>query len=99
MKLAQVIGSVVTSIQEERLKGLKLLVVQPVGYDRLPDGAAVVAVDHTQAGDGDWVLVARGKDAGWPIGRKTAVDLGIMAIVDDIDLDATLDHMKEAGHA
>ena len=88
MKLAQVIGTVVPSKQEERLVGRKLLVVQPVGCDQKPDGPAVVAMDHTQAGDGDWVLVARGKDAGWPIGRQTAVDLGIMAIVDDMDVDA-----------
>ncbi len=94
MILAQVIGSVVASAQDPRLAGKKLLVIQPVGYDRTPDGNAVVAVDHTQAGDGDWVLVARGKDAGWPIGRRTAVDMGIMAIVDEIDLD---DALTEAG--
>lgn len=87
MTLAQVIGTVVASAQEPRLFGRKLLVVQPVGYDREPDGKAVVAIDHTQAGEGDWVLVAGGKDAGWPIGRNTAVDQGIMAIVDDIDID------------
>lgn len=90
MIVARVIGSVVASAQDPRLAGKKLLVIQPVGYDRIPDGSAVVAVDHTQAGNGDWVLVARGKDAGWPIGRKTAVDMGIMAIVDEIDLDDAL---------
>lgn len=94
--LAQVIGTVVASAQDPLLAGKKLLVVQPVGYDRTSDGNAAVAIDHTQAGDGDWVLVARGKDAGWPIGRKTAVDLGIMAIVDDIDLD---DALMQAAHS
>ncbi len=95
MILAQVIGSVVASAKDPLLTGKKLLVIQPVGYDRSPDGSPVVAVDHTQAGNGDWVLVARGKDAGWPIGRKTAVDMGIMAIVDEVDLD---DALTEAGH-
>ena len=94
MIVAQVIGSVVATAQDPLLAGMKLLVIQPVGYDRSPDGSAVVAVDHTQAGNGDWVLVARGKVAGWPIGRKTAVDMGIMAIVDGIDLD---DALTEAG--
>ncbi len=87
MILAQVIGLVVASAQDPRLSGKKLLVIQPVGYDGSPDGDAVVAIDHTHAGEGDWVLAARGKDAGWPIGRNTAVDTGIMAIVDDMDYD------------
>jgi len=86
MVLGRVIGSVVPARREPALHSYRLLVVQPVGDDGEPDGRAFVALDHTQAGEGDLVLVAQGKDAGWPIGRTTAVDMGIMAIVDDMDV-------------
>lgn len=86
MNLGRVVGTVVVATCEPALRGRKLLAVQPVGDDLAPDGAAFVAIDHTQAGVGDLVLVARGKDAGWPIGRTTAVDRGIMAIVDGVGI-------------
>lgn len=95
MTVAQVVGSIVASVKDRKLDGMKLLVVQPVGHDRQPVGAAAVAIDHTQAGRGDWVLIARGKDAGWPIGRETAVDLAVMAVLDGIHLELATSGRKE----
>lgn len=86
MILGMVIGTVVPARREPALYSYRLLAVQPIGDDGEPDGQAFVAIDHTEAGEGDRVLVAQGKDAGWPIGRTTAVDMGIMAIVDDMDV-------------
>ena len=87
MILGTVIGTVVPAVRETALYAHRLLVVQPIGDDGNPDGEPFVALDHTQAGSGERVLVARGKDAGWPIGRTTAVDMGITAIVDAMDGD------------
>lgn len=64
MKLARVIGQVVSTIKDERQKGWKLLLVQPVDTDGQPRGSSVVAIDAAQAGVGDHVLLlAEGKSA------------------------------------
>lgn len=57
MILGKVIGTVVTTISHPHLKNRRLLVVQPLG---LPDETAdpyFLALDNTQAGVGDTVLV------------------------------------------
>jgi microcompartment protein CcmK/EutM len=57
-----------------------------VTYDGEADGEPVIAIDHVQAGTGDFVFMAMGKDSAWPIGRNTPVDLGIMGIIDEVTL-------------
>jgi len=64
MRLARVIGTLVSTVQHESFSGHKLLWVQPVdGAGRAVD-AALIAVDGAQAGVGDYVLVVQeGKSA------------------------------------
>ena len=53
MKLAKVIGTVVATEKHEALRGIKLLIVQPVTPNGQPSGRPVVAVDGTaMAGPG-----------------------------------------------
>ncbi len=64
MKLARVIGQVVSTVKDERQVGWKLLLVQPVDTEGQPQGASLVAIDAAQAGVGDHVLLlAEGKSA------------------------------------
>jgi len=64
MKLARVIGQVVSTIKDERQRGWKLLLVQPVDTAGRAQGSSVVAIDGAQAGIGDHVLLlAEGKSA------------------------------------
>lgn len=59
MILAKVTGTVVTTISHPHFKNRRLLVVQPLGLeDEVPD-ADFIALDTTQAGIGDTVLVNR----------------------------------------
>ena len=59
MILGKVVGTVVTTISHRDYKDRRLLVVQPLGLeDEVPD-EDFIALDSTQAGIGDTVLVNR----------------------------------------
>ncbi len=59
MILAKVVGTIVTTIGHRDYKNRRLLVVQPLGLeDETPDDD-FIALDNTQAGIGDTVLVNR----------------------------------------
>ncbi len=63
MILAKVVGTVVTTISHRDYKNRRLLVVQPLGLPGQslgePAGEDFIALDNTQAGIGDTVLVNR----------------------------------------
>lgn len=85
----RVIGSVVASIKDEKLRGCKLLVVQKVNYDGEDEGSPIVAVDTVRAGVGDFVFLAKGKEASLPFGDMDhPVDAGIIGIIDRINIKA-----------
>lgn len=88
MYAAKIIGNAVCTCKEQKLVGLKLLVVQPVSLLTLEnEGKPVVAIDAVGAGESEVVLVVGGSSA-----RQTAVtanmpvDATIMAVVDYIDI-------------
>jgi ethanolamine utilization protein EutN len=58
MLIGKVIGSAVSTIKHQSMKGQKLLVVQPHMADGLaPDGDPLVVVDGLGAGVGDSVMI------------------------------------------
>ena len=61
MILGKVVGTIVTTISHKDYKNRRLLVVQPLLMDgEQPDpGDDFIALDNTQAGIGDTVLVNR----------------------------------------
>jgi microcompartment protein CcmK/EutM len=87
MKMGRVIGAVVASRKDEKLQGLKLLVVRNLDLEMASEKGYVVAADAVGAGAGEVVLYATGSSA-----RQTAltdgrpVDAVIMAIVDEYDV-------------
>ena len=86
MKMGRVVGSVVATRKDEKLDGLKLLLVQDLDLSLELRPSYIVAVDAVGAGAGEVVLYATGSSA-----RQTAitdarpVDAVIMAIVDEYD--------------
>ena len=59
MILGKVVGTVVTTVGHRDYKNRRLLVVQPMGLESDPPDAEFIALDNTQAGIGDTVLVNR----------------------------------------
>ncbi len=99
MYAARIIGSAVCTCKEQKLVGLKLLVVQPVSLLTLEnEGKPVVAIDAVGAGESEIVLVVGGSSA-----RQTAVttnmpvDATIMAVVDYIDINGKQVFEKYSG--
>jgi len=91
VKIARVLGSVVSTLKHEVFRGTKLLLVQPLGLDLQPSGEVVLAVDTVSAGVGETVLLCQEghsarQAAGIEFGPVCAVILGI---VDRIDLEQT----------
>ena len=87
MLIGKVVGSVVSTLKDEKLGNLKLLVVQVHDHRNEPRDQYVVAVDGVGAGMDEMVLYATGSSA-----RQTSrtenrpCDAVIMAIVDSWDL-------------
>ncbi len=59
MIIGQVVGTVVTTISHPHFKNRRLLLVRPLSAPDVPDDSDFVAIDNTQAGIGDTVLVNR----------------------------------------
>ena len=59
MILARVVGTVVTTISHPDFKNRRMLVVQPLGLEGEKPDEDFIALDNTQAGIGDTVLVNR----------------------------------------
>ena len=89
MVIGRVVGTVVSTQKSEKLDSAKLLLVQVLGLNDEPKGAALLAIDSVGAGVGEKVLVViEGRAAGEALGRKAApVDAAIIGIVDHVQLE------------
>ena len=87
MQLARVTGTVVATHKHEKLRGAKLLLVQPLDARGTARGAPLLAVDATQAGIGERVrVVQEGRAAVAAIRRPAApADTAVVGIVDRVD--------------
>jgi len=90
MFIAKVIGNVVSTAKNQKLCGMKLLLVQPyiVKDEKLAiSGSSVVAVDSVGAGVGECVLFTQGSSARLtPTTKDTPVDAVIVGIVDALEV-------------
>jgi microcompartment protein CcmK/EutM len=87
MQIAEVVGTVVATLKDPKLEGLKFQILRVLDDRNKPTGGYVVAVDSVGAGHGDLVLFATGSSA-----RQTTLTEGkptdavIMAIIDSWDV-------------
>jgi microcompartment protein CcmK/EutM len=87
MELARVIGTVVASQKYEGLKGVKLLLLEPLDEMLRVAGDPFVACDGTaQAGPDDVVSWIGGREAALALPTTfVPVDATIVSIVDDVN--------------
>lgn len=88
MKLGKVRGSVVATVKDPAMTGMRLLLVQPLKKDQTPDGDCVVAADAVnQAGPGDLVYFVASREAAEAMKpRFVPVDHAIVGLVDGIEV-------------
>ena len=96
MFIGKVVGTVVSTMKDEKVVSLKLQIVQELNEHNQPREKYVVAADAIGAGQGDIVLFAQGSSA-----RQTTltdgkpIDAAIFAIIDSWDVDDELVYQKE----
>lgn len=87
MQIGKVVGTVVATNKDEKLEGIKLLIIEYVNTQGEPNGNLVIASDSVGAGVGEIVLVACGSSARQTkITEGKPVDAVIMAIVDILEV-------------
>lgn len=86
MKLALVIGSVISTIKDENLSGRKLLMVREADDTGKAIGNPFVAVDTVSAGAGDLVLVVEYSSARYTkITQDIPTDATIVGVIDSLE--------------
>ena len=88
MQLAKVVGNLVSTHKNEKLRGKKLLFVQPLDEELVPFGNELLAVDGVGAGIGDTVLILNEGGSARMITNATSpyspIELCIAGIVDSV---------------
>ncbi len=88
MLIARVIGTTVSTIKDEKLTSMKLLILRQTDEHGEPFGKPYVAVDTVDAGVGDLVLPCAGSSARQTaLTKDTPVDAVIMSIIDSLQVD------------
>jgi microcompartment protein CcmK/EutM len=87
MIIARILGTVVSTQKDERLKGKKLLLVRPLNLDGTDTSGYVVAVDTVGAGVQETVLIVQGSSARMAFGCKDCpIDAAVVGIVDTVEV-------------
>jgi microcompartment protein CcmK/EutM len=98
MLIGKVVGTVVATRKEEKMQGMKFLVLKQIDMEGREGSGYVVAVDAVGAGLGEMVLYATGSSA-----RQTVLtdrrpcDAVIMAIIDQWEVGGEVKYRKVTG--
>jgi carbon dioxide concentrating mechanism protein CcmL len=88
MQIAKVRGTVVSTQKDDKLHGLKFLLVQLIDEEGEPMPIYEVAADRVGAGVGEWVLVSRGSSARQVDNcADRPIDASVVAIIDTVTID------------
>lgn len=86
MLLGRVIGTVWATRKDEKLEGLRMLIIQAVTLELKPLSNFVIAIDPLSAGMGELVLVTQGSSARQTVQTNNKpVDAVVMAIVENLN--------------
>ncbi len=88
MKLARVVGNVVSTLKHDSYYGKKLLLVEAIKPNGEPAAPATVAVDYVGAGEGELVLLGAAPGAAklvFGIEIAPIKDM-VMGIIDEVEL-------------
>ena len=96
MLLGKVVGTVVSTRKDEKLGGLRFMVVRELDEKLQETGKMVVAADAVGAGVGELVLFASGSSARQTVlTHERPVDATIMAIVDELEVGGSKVYVKD----
>lgn len=86
MQLARVTGTVVASTKVPGLRGVKLLIIQPLDRRQQPQGKPIVAADAVHmAGPGELVYFVASREAAQALEETfVPVDHAVVGIVDEV---------------
>ena len=88
MKLARVVGNVVSTIKDAGYYGQKLMIIDYLDDDGKMTGNQAIAFDVADAGVGDTVIVnVDGGAANMFLGRQCIADLTICGVIDHLTID------------
>jgi len=88
MLIAKVVGTAVSTLKDQRLDTMKLLVVNPASLDGEAIGEPFIAVDLVGAGEGELVFLVQGSTARLAVGSSgTPVDAAIVGILNSLSSD------------
>lgn len=93
MRLAKVVGTIVSTQKDPHLMGCKLMIVKKIDekgeFEKYSSSSTSIAVDTVGAGIGETVILTSGSTARFVYGDKTTpVDMTIVGIVDEIQTSA-----------
>lgn len=88
MRIARVIGTTISTIKDEKVRGSKLLILCQTDETGEITGKPYVAVDLVDAGVDDLVLTGHGSSARQTYQTKDCpVDAVVMAVIDHLEVD------------
>lgn len=98
MLIGKVVGTVVATRKDEKLEGLKFLVLKQIDVEGREGNGYVVAVDAMGAGLDEYVLYASGSSARQTlVTDKRPCDAVIMAIIDQWEVGGEVKYRKVTG--
>ena len=87
MQLGRILGSIVSTRKAEELRGIRLVVMEPLNERREPIGPAMAAIDVVQAQVGDLIYWVGSREAAQAVKPPfPPVDVAIVGIVDRVDM-------------
>jgi microcompartment protein CcmK/EutM len=95
MQIASVIGTTISTIKDEKVRGSKLLILRQTDETGEIIGKPYVAVDLVDAGVDDLVLTGHGSSARQTYQTKDCpVDAVVMAVIDHLEVDGEVVFLK-----
>ena len=85
MYLGRVIGRVVATVKDPKLTSQRLLIVQPLTPELIPNGKQVICTDAVGAGAGELIYYTKGKESSFPfLPLEVPTDMTVVGIVDSV---------------
>ena len=99
MIFGRVHGRVISTLKVKDIKGVPLLVVQPLNKRLEPIGGLQVAADVVEAGPGDLCVMVQSREAAMAMRDEwfVPIDLAIVGIVDELDVREGIDFQLHPG--
>lgn len=84
MELGKVVGQVVSTIRDEGVPHVTLLLVDLIDKDGSVIRGGQIATDTLGAGEGELVMLTRGSSARFTMDSTPPIDLSVVGIIDQV---------------